>query len=453
MSVYSDRGIQYQMPYSEDAERSVLGSMLKEPACLSEGLERLRTEDFYFPHHMAIFECMKELQSEGKPVDLVTLNEITSKNGRLANFGDAVYLAGLVHAIASTANFKHYVDITLEKSTLRQLINASRTISEMSYKQSESVEDIASAAEKSIFDIATRATNSESLKHIKSYLNEVYRSFEEIAANPNQLNGVPTGFNELDRTLTGLHGGELILIGARPGMGKTSFAMNIVENAAFKNKTVAVFSLEMPNIELVRRLVCSRARVNMQSVRSGVVSQGDWDLLAAASGDLQSVNIYLDDTSSLKPLQLKSKLRKLMLQTKLDLVVIDYLQLLRSDTKTESRQVEVSEISRSLKQIALELKVPIVACAQLSRDSTKRENKEPQLSDLRDSGAIEQDADVVMFVHRKNYFKNNEKEQNSYGAKSDNEAKVIIAKQRNGPIGDVLLYWIGELTRFENRGR
>lgn len=453
MSVYSNQELQYLMPYNEDAEKSVLCSMLKEELCLNEGMQRLKSEDFYFPHHMTIFTCMQELQRQGKPVDLVTLNELVQKNGQLANFGGIQYLANLINFIPSTVNFKHYADIVLEKSTMRQLISASRIISEACYKQNDSLEDIVSLAEKKIFDISTRATSSESLKHIEEYLFEVYKSIETIAANPNQLNGVPTGFKLLDSMLTGLHEGELILIGARPGMGKTSFATNIVENAALKHKTVAVFSLEMPSKEIVRRMVCSQARVNMQSVRSGVISQADWASLASASSVLSSLNIYLDDTSSLRPSQLRSKLRKLMLTTHVDLAIIDYLQLMRADGKTESRQVEVSEISRSLKQIALELKLPIIACAQLSRDNTKRENKEPQLSDLRDSGAIEQDADVVMFVHRKNYYRGSDKEQSAQAAVNDNEAKIIVAKQRNGPIGDVPLYWIGELTRFENKGR
>jgi replicative DNA helicase len=287
-----------------------------------------------------------------------------------------------------------------------------------------------------------RRTGADALEHIVEVLIRTYSQIETFARNPGGITGVPSGVYDLDRLLTGLHGGELILIGARPSMGKTSFAINICGHAAIKKKKIAIFSLEMPREQIALRLLCGDARVNMQSVRQGTLRDEDWVKLSRSIGPLSASQVFIDDTAGITPAQLRSRCRKMMMEHGLDLIVIDYLQLMGSDTPTENRQQEVSEISRSLKSIALELKVPLIACAQLSRANVQRAVKKPMLSDLRDSGSIGQDADVVMFLHREAYYDETSEEKNI--------AEVIVAKQRNGPLGTVRLAWLGEYALFDN---
>jgi replicative DNA helicase len=299
-------------------------------------------------------------------------------------------------------------------------------------------------AEKAIFDIVMQRTGSDQLTPIKEVMKRTLAQIEELVRNKGKISGVPTGFTMLDSLLTGLHGGELVIVGARPSMGKTSFVMNIAAHAARFGKSIAVFSLEMPKEQLALRMLCGDARVNMQNVRSGAVSSKDWLRLSQALGPLSETKMYLDDSASLTPAQLRSRCRRLMTEKGLDLIIIDYMQLMSSDSRSESRQLEVSEISRKLKGIALELKVPVMACAQLSRANVKRTGSaRPVLSDLRDSGSIEQDADVVLFLHRSHYYGQEDAD--------PSEAEVIIAKQRNGPLATVKLTWIEEFTLFENR--
>ena len=429
-------------PQSVEAERSVLGALLQDGRAVSLAMEMLREEDFYTPAHQAIYAAIRALAQESVAVDLVTVDAELTRRGTLAGIGGSAYLVELLQYVPSTANVQYYISIVLEKSTLRQLITASSAISRSAYAQQMDLKDILGMAEKSIFDIVMRRTGGEQLIPIKDVLYQTYAQIEELARLQGKVAGVTTGFSQLDKVLTGMHGGELLLMGARPSMGKTSIALNIAAAAARKGYGVAIFSLEMPREQIAMRLLCGDARVNMQHVRSGTLRDKEWIKLAQTVNPLSNEKIYIDDTAGLTPLQMRSRVRRIMLEKGLDLVVVDYLQLMGADTKSENRQQEVSEISRRLKSIALELKIPILACAQLSRANTQRTVKRPMLSDLRDSGSIEQDADVVMFLHREAYYDQSSSETNT--------AEVIVAKQRNGPLETIKLNWLSEFTLFED---
>ena len=432
-------------PHSTEAERSVLGAMLQDGAAVTAAAELLRPEDFYTPAHKEIFDAAQSLAAAGMAVDLVTMDAELSRRGTLPGVGGVEYLIELTQFVPTTANIRSYIRIVSEKSTLRRLIGAAGEISQASYAQEKELPEVLALSEKLIFDIVMQRAGGEELKHIKEVLTKTYEQMEDFARLKGGVSGVPTGFYGLDNLLTGLHGGELILVGARPSMGKTSFAINIATHAARKGAKIAVFSLEMPREQIAMRMLCCDARVNMQSVRKGLLKDEDWMKLARTLAPLAASEVYIDDTSGLSPGQLRSRCRRLMMDKGLDLIVLDYLQLMGSDKKAESRQVEVSEISRSLKAIAQELKVPLVACAQLSRANEKRGagSFRPMLSDLRDSGSIEQDADVVMFLHREAYYHRDDPQ-------PDNTAEVIVAKQRNGPLGTIKLAWLGEYTLFDN---
>ena len=429
-------------PQSIEAERSVLGALLQDSRAVSMAMEMLREDDFYAPAHQAIFEAIRYLAQQGSAVDLITLDAELSRRGTLAGIGGSSYLVELIQYVPTTVNVQYYISIVLEKSTLRQLIAASGVISRNCYSQQMELKDILSAAEKAIFDIVMRRTGGEQLIHIREVLFSTYAKIEELAKLQGRVAGVTTGFSQLDKVLTGMHGGELLLMGARPSMGKTSIALNIAAAAARKGYGVAIFSLEMPREQIAMRLLCGDARVDMQHVRSGTLRDKEWIKLAQTVSPLSNEKIYIDDTAGLTPLQMRSRVRRVMLEKGLDLVVVDYLQLMGADTKAENRQQEVSEISRRLKSIALELKIPILACAQLSRANTQRTVKRPMLSDLRDSGSIEQDADVVMFLHREAYYDQSSEETNT--------AEIIVAKQRNGPLDTIKLNWLSEYTLFED---
>ncbi len=433
-------------PNSLEAEISVLGAMLQDYSVVLRAMESLQPEDFYLAEHQEIFRAMVELAREHQPVDLTTLAAEMSRRGSLEGVGGAQYLMRLMSSVPTTANAGAYLNLVQEKSTLRKLIAASQGIQKEAFAQQSSVGDILAGAEKSIFDIVMNRTDGGELRHVKDVLVDTYEEIETLSRLHGEISGVPTGFVDLDSTLTGLHPGELIIIGARPAMGKTSFAMNIAGYASIvKGKSVAVFSLEMPREQIVMRVLCSEARVNMQKVRKGLLEDPEWMALAKALGPISNAPLYLDDTAALSPSQLRSRCRRLMMDHGLDLVLVDYLGLMRADGRSESRQLEVSEISRQLKAIALELKVPIIACAQLSRANKDRVDKRPVLSDLRDSGSIEQDADVVMFLHREEYYNPDTEDKNI--------AEVIVAKQRSGPLRTVKLAWLGEITTFANLAR
>ena len=436
-----DEAVMRVPPNNQDAERSVLGCMMQDREALGLAFEVLVADDFYQPANREIFDAMHTLNTQGMPVDLVTVDDELSRRGTLEGVGGTNYLIELSQFVPSTVNAKAYVQIVDEKSTLRRMIKATGDISQACYAQSEQVSDILGAAEKSIFDIIMRRNEGSSLRHIADVLPDTYLRIEQLAQLKGSIDGVPMGFVDLDNLLTGLHGGELVIVGARPSMGKSAFGLNITGYAALHaGRSVAYFSLEMPNDQLAMRLLCSDARVDMQAVRHGSLRDEDWVSLASTLGPLAASNIYMDDTSGITPSQLRSRCRRLKMERGLDMVVVDYLQLMNADGRVENRQNEVSEISRNLKSIAKELNVPVVALAQLSRAGAQRSDKRPILSDLRDSGAIEQDADVIMFLHREEYYDPNTEDKNI--------AEVIVAKQRNGPLGTVKLAWLGQYTRF-----
>ena len=432
-------------PHSTDAERSVLGAMLQDSGAVSAAVEMLTGEDFYTPAHKEIFDAAKQLTLSNMAVDLVTMNTELARRGTLPGVGGIEYLIELTQFVPTTANVRYYIRIVSEKSILRRLIQASGEISHAAYAQEQELPEVLGLSEKLIFDIAMKRSGGEELQHIREVMGRTYEQMEDLARLKGGISGVPSGFVGLDNLTTGFHGGELILVGARPSMGKTSFAINIATNAARKGFKVAIFSLEMPREQIAMRMLCCDARVDMQKVRKGQLKDEDWVKLARTLAPLAASEVYIDDTSGLTPGQLRSRCRRLMMDKGLDLIVLDYLQLMSSDKKAESRQVEVSEISRSLKAIAQELKVPLIALAQLSRANEKRGGTgiKPMLSDLRDSGSIEQDADVVMFLHRAAYY-------NREDPKPDNVAEVIVAKQRNGPLDTIKLAWLAEYTLFDN---
>lgn len=434
-------------PSSIDAERSVLGAMLQDASAATLSFETLTASDFYSAEHREIFDAMRALHVGGSPIDVMTVSNELSRRGTLSGVGGTPYLLQAFRFVPTTANTRTYVQIVLEKATLRKLISSCQAIIEQCYSQLDPLPNILHSAERAIFDIVMRRSGAETLQPISAVLSQTFDKIEELSRLKGRLSGVPTGLYDLDRMLTGLHGGEFVLVGARPAMGKTSVALGIAQFAATRaKKSVAVFSLEMPSEQIGMRILCSAANINMQRVRTGMLGDDEWIKLGDCLNSLSGCRMFIDDTPSLTPSQLRSRCRRLMMEQGLDLVIVDYLGLMGSDKRTENRQLEVSEISRQLKSIALELKVPVLACAQLSRAPAARTDKRPMLSDLRDSGSIEQDADVVMFLHREGYYANAES-----GIKpDDSEGEVNIAKQRNGPVGTVNVEWQAEFARYTN---
>ena len=430
-------------PNSVEAEQSVLGAMLQDGNAVLQAAESLVPEDFYQPQHKEIFSAMIALHREQKPIDFITVDAELSRRGTLEGSGGTAYLLRLVQYVPTAVNVKAYIGIVAEKSTLRKLIKAAQEISQECYSQQNPLQETLGHAEKAIFDIVMNRASGEALKPIKDVLYNTYANIEELAKLKGRISGVPSGFTALDQMLTGFHGGELIILGARPSMGKTSLAMNMAGYAAlYGGKSVAVFTLEMPREQIALRLLCSDAKVNMQRVRQGTLTGDDWMRLARSIGPMSNSRIFIDDTAGITPTQLRSRCRRLMMDKGLDLIVVDYLGLMHADGKVESRQLEVSEISRQLKAIALELKIPLIACAQLSRANANRENKRPALTDLRDSGSIEQDADVVMFIHREGYY--------DPDCEEKNVGEIIVQKQRNGPLGTIKVAWLSEYTTYAN---
>ncbi|MGI5899060.1 MAG: replicative DNA helicase [Christensenellales bacterium] len=429
------------MPHSLEAERSVLGCMMLDPQASYVVRETLEADDFFSSANKEIYKAMCELMMARKPVDFVTVVDEIYRRGTMEGIGGIQYLTELSTFVPTTANLSAYVRIVEEKSTMRRLIEASQIITKESYNGEKDLQELLNLSEKLIFNISMKRAG-EALTHIHPTLLKVYDNIEELYLNKGQIMGVPTGYTALDDLTTGLHGGEFVLIGGRPSMGKSSLAMNIVEYASIKQgKKSAVFSLEMPKEQIVQRLLCSYSFVNMQKVRQGNLTEEDWEKLADSLGPVSAAPIYLDDTSSISVPEIRSRCRRLQMEHGLDLVVIDYLQLMSSSRRrSESRQSEISEISRMLKGLAQELHVPVIAAAQLSRTPQGRADHRPVLSDIRESGSIEQDADVVMFIYRDEYYNKESEEKNI--------AEIIIAKQRNGPLGTVKLAWLGEYTKF-----
>ncbi len=427
-------------PNHPESERSVLGAMIKSPNAARLAVERLKPDDFYDPSNREVFAAMMSIADDSRPVDLVTLDEELTRRGKLDTVGGAAYLVELTQSVPSSANVRAYIRIVDEKATLRRLIAAAESILEDSYAAQKDIQEILEAAEKAIYNITMRK-GGEELQPIQPILISTFERIELLVKNHGRIEGVPTGYTELDDLLTGLHPGELVLVAGRPAMGKTSIGMNFVENAAIRNgKRAAVFSLEMPAEQLAMRMLCTEARVDMQHVRRGRLSDSEWELLSDALVNIGAAPIYVDCTPGITVSEMRSKARRLQMEHGLDLIMIDYLSLMTATGKTGSRQEEVSQISRTLKGLAMELGVPVIALQQLSRAPTGRSNHRPLLSDIRESGAIEQDADVVMFIHREDYYNPDTPDKNI--------AELIIAKQRNGSLGTVKLGWRGEYTWF-----
>ncbi|HEX9061513.1 MAG TPA: replicative DNA helicase [Clostridia bacterium] len=430
-------------PQSIEAEQSVIGSMLIDKEAIPVVTEILKAEDFYRDDHKEIFDAVLDLFERAQPVDIITVSEQLQIRGTLDSVGGLEYLSNVASMVPTTANVKHYSKIVEEKSLLRKLIKASSSITNMSYEASDEVAFILDRAEKSIFDVLQNR-NLQGFAHIKDVLVETFNKLEELYNNKGYITGIPTGFADLDYKTAGLHNSDLILIAARPAMGKTAFALNIAQYAAVHSKVpVAVFSLEMSREQLVNRVLCSEAMVDSQKVRTGKLEDDDWQKIARALGPLSESPIYIDDVPGASVMDIRSKCRRLKLEKNLGLVVIDYLQLMQGRGKNgENRQQEISDISRSLKILAKEINVPVITLSQLSRAPEQRTDHRPILSDLRESGAIEQDADIVMFLYRDDYY-NPETEKK-------NVAEVIIAKHRAGSTGTVELAWLGQFTKFAN---
>jgi replicative DNA helicase len=430
-------------PQDIEAEQAVLGSMITDRDAVIAAIEGLKVEDFYRDDNKAIFESILNLYSKSEPIDIITVKDELSSMGKFEQVGGLEYLAELPDKVPTTANVQKYIKIVEEKAILRNLIKTANEIIELGYDPAEDVEDIMDSAEKRIFDIMQNK-NQKGYTPIKDVLVESFTKLEELYNRKQTVTGVPTGFIDLDYRTAGLHGSDLVLIAARPAMGKSAFVLNIAAHAAIREKIpVAVFSLEMSKEQMVNRIMSSEAMVDSNKIRTGKLEEEDWLKLAESIGPLSESGIYIDDTPGISVMEIRTKCRKLKLEKNIGLVVIDYLQLVQgSSKKSTSREQEISEISRSLKILAKEINVPVVALSQLSRAVEQRPDHRPMLSDLRESGAIEQDADIVMFLYRDDYY-NKESEEKDI-------AEVIIAKHRSGSTGTVKLGWLGNYTKFVN---
>jgi len=428
------------VPCHPESERSVLGAMLRSREAALLAIETLQPDDFYDPANREVYAAMQTIATASQPIDLVTLDEELTRRGKLEAVGGAAYLIELSRSVPSAVNARAYIRIVDEKSTLRKLIAASEKIMQACYAGEQETQDILEEAEKQIYDITMRK-GGEELVPIQPVLLKTFEKIELLVKNKGKVDGVESGYTELDELLTGFHPGEMILVAGRPAMGKTSIGMNFIENAAIRTgKKAAVFSLEMPAEQLAMRMLCTEARVDMQRVRRGQLDDSEWAKLCDAMISIGPTSIYVDATPGISVSGVRSKARRLQLEHGLDIIMIDYLSLMSGVGSFGSRQEEVAQISRGLKSLAIELNVPIIALQQLSRAPTGRSNHRPMLSDIRESGAIEQDADVVMFVHREDYYDPDTAEKNI--------AELIIAKQRNGSLGTVKLGWKGEYTWF-----
>lgn len=428
-------------PHNLDAEKSVLGSIILDKEALIEVLEVLKSEDFYSQMHKIIYEAIRELYQRNEPVDILTVSEILKKNKSLEMIGGRAYLGHLSSTVPSTSNVGYYAKIVEEKAILRRLIDASSQIMDKGYQEKVEPNAILDYAEQKIFEISQKR-EKKGFTAIKDVLWENLKSIDEVSKMDGSITGLTTGFIDVNDRTSGLQKSDLVMIAARPSMGKTAFCLNVAHNAATKgNGSVAIFSLEMSKEQLSQRLLSAEAMVTIQKIRNGGLSSSEWDKIYMAIDVLSNANIYIDDTPGITSLEIKNKCRRLKAEKGLDLIIIDYLQLMSADGKAESRQQEISAISRSLKNLAREMDCPLIALSQLSRAPEMRADHRPILSDLRESGAIEQDADVVMFLYRDEYY-------NPDTTEKPGICELIIAKQRNGPTGTVELAWRGEYTKF-----
>ncbi len=434
------------LPHSMEAEQSVIGSMIMDREAIIVASEIVLGEDFYNKQYGVVFDTMVELNDEGRPVDLVTLQDRLKEKDVPPEVSSLEFIRDLITAVPTSANIKHYANIVAEKATLRRLIRINEDIANTCYVGKDSLEDILADTEKRVFDLVQRRNTGEFVP-IRQIVMNAMDNIEKASHNKGNVTGVATGFLDLDYRTAGMQPSDLILVAARPSMGKTAFVLNIAQYVAFKQaKTVAIFSLEMSKEQLVNRLFSMESKVDSQHLRTGNLSDVEWEKLIESAGAIGRSNLISDDTPGISISELRSKCRKYKLEHNLEMIIIDYLQLMSgSGRSTDSRQQEISDISRSLKALARELHVPVIALSQLSRAVEQRPDHRPMLSDLRESGAIEQDADVVMFIYRDDYY-NKDTEKKGI-------AEIIIAKQRNGPIGTVELVWLPDFTKFANLQR
>ena len=430
-------------PHDDAAELAVLGAMFLDREAASLALEMLTGEDFYRPDHRQVFEAAEELYHSGVPIDMITVKNKLEEKQVFEQIGGLPFLANISTSVGSSANMRHYAAIVEEKSVLRRLIRTANNISQMSYEGKTDVNAIMDTAEKGIFDIMQNR-HSDQFHHIRDIAVDSIEKIEDIYRSKGKLTGVPTGFVDFDQKTAGLQKSDLILLAARPSMGKTAFALNIIQNAAIRsNVPTAVFSLEMSREQLVNRMLSMESNVDSQKLRTGTLTDSDWDAVVEGIGIIGNSKLIIDDTPGISIAEMRSKCRKYKLEHDLKLIIIDYLQLMSGSGKgSDSRQQEISDISRSLKALARELSVPVIALSQLSRAVEQRPDHRPMLSDLRESGAIEQDADVVMFIYRDDYY--------NHDSEMKGISEIIIAKQRNGPIGTVNLVWLPQYTKFAN---
>jgi len=451
MSEYYDQNIDMAAqavrvpPNDVEAEQAVLSCMIFEPNAIGDISEKLNSDDFYRPGHRIVFEAIIDLFSRGIAVDMITLRDRLDEKGLLEQAGSREYLFVLAGAVATAANASHYVNIVEKRSIERKLIAAAQGIMQDGYDSGKEIEEKLEAAEKNIFNIV-QSKNSSDFSSMQEILLDSLEEVEKIFKNQGQTSGVSTGFTDLDTKTAGFHPSDLILIAARPSMGKSALVLNIAQNIAVRQKIpTAIFSLEMSKVQVVNRILCAEAMVDSQRLRTGALDSSDWDKIIGSVGELSDSPLYIDDTPGITVSELRAKCRRLKMEKGLDVIIIDYLQLMSGGKRSESRQQEISEISRSLKAIAREMEAPVIALSQLSRAVESRSDHRPMLSDLRESGAIEQDADVVAFIYRDDYY--------NPDSEKKGQAEIIIAKQRNGPTGTVDLMYMDKYTKFVNLDR
>src|SRR6266513_1765634 len=448
----SSHDIHRTPPHSVEAEQGVLGSMFISPRnAIAECVEKINEEYFYVPAHQTIYTVLVELWNAGQAIDLITFTQVLRDRNLLESLGGAAFVTGLFTFVPTAANVGYYLEIVRDKYILREIISASTESVRRAYEEQDEVNNLLDEVEQRIFAVGEDRFKGQMLS-MKDQVMEAIESIEKLYERKGGITGISTGFVEFDRMTSGMHGAEMIVIAARPSMGKTALVMNIAEHVAVQEKlSVGVFSLEMSSQQLVQRLLCSRARVNLQKVRDGFLAERDFPSLTAAASKLAEAKIFIDDSAGLSILELRAKARRLKAQKDVQLIIIDYLQLLRSTTRRaqDNRQLEISEISAGIKGLAKELKIPIIVVAQLNRQPEARSGGKPRLSDLRESGSIEQDADLVGLLVRPEIYEEDEEAR----AEKAGEAELIIAKQRNAPVGEIPLTFLKEFTRFETRAR
>ena len=443
MAALDEAIIKRVLPHSIEAEQSVIGSMIIDREAIVVASEIVTGDDFYNKQYGVVFETMVELNESGRPVDMVTLQDKLKEKDVPSEVSSLEFVRDIITAVPTSANLRHYANIVAEKSILRKMIRLNEEIENLCYSGKESMEFILEDAEKRIFDLVQKRNSGEFVP-IRQVVMNALKKIEAASKSTGRVTGVATGFYDLDFKTSGMQPADLVLIAARPSMGKTAFVLNIAQHVAFRlNETVAIFSLEMSKEQLVNRMFSLESNVDAQNLRNGTLSDAEWEKLIESAGVIGKSNLIIDDTAGISISELRSKCRKFKLEHNLKMIIIDYFQLMSGSGRSESRQQEISEISRSLKSLARELNVPVLALSQLSRAVEQRPDKRPMMSDLRESGAIEQDADVIMFIYRDDYYnKDSEKKGIS---------EIIIGKQRNGPIGTVELVWLPEYTKFANK--